>query len=579
MKYPDIFNPDLSRVGTAESQMYNLVAGELVTHVVRTSLGPRGMMKVYIDILGEETITKHGGAFLRKLDVDHPAAKTVIDGVNSVDNHVGDGTVSTAIVTGALLKEAKQLRIRGVPTAAIIRGFEFGMKAALDGLARIRFHTDRTDRNMMESLVRSCIRGKALGGGFDKVEDSVVQMIVNAMYCVTDLGGRRTDVDAVKIEEKIGNPSETRLVRGTIIDKPTDGPMMRRAVHDARILLINEPLERSRTKTESEVTITAPEMMGEFLRRETDNVTDAVKPILDSGADVVISRKGIDERAHELLCHSGIVSIRRVKYNDLWWLEKSTGASTCNDIHNISEDELGHADCIYERKIDGDRMFFVESHNNPRSVTLLLRASSKRYLDEFHRTALNALYVLRNFVESPHLVFGGGSCEAALAKIVREKGVSVKGREQVAALRFADALEEIPLTLAENLGMDRLDVLPGLRSLHYHAGLTDSKQGGTGSRQGGRTATWYGIDPDTRDVRDMSVGAVLETAIVKEQMIKTATETACMILNVNDLFIKDLIDNTHCHIDGTVHAHKDPGRNHNHWEQEGLEQRQMHHYY
>ena len=627
MKYPDLFNPDLSRMGTAESQMYNLVAGELVTRVVRSSLGPRGMSKVYIDILGEETITGHGGAFLRKVDVDHPAAKAMVDAVNTVDNHVGDGTTAAAILAGALLLHAKKMRAMRIPTASIISGYESGLEAALHDLENMRMYNgndtgrDDTGNDMMcnysilRRLVECCMAGSAIleltsgsnngivNGSSDydarhtNSNHGMIDLVVDAILCTTDAKTGLSHPDDVKIEEKQGNALQTELVRGTVIDKPIDDDQMPRVIHDARILLVSESLERSRTKTESEITITKPAQMGGFLSQESENVSNIVNSVISCGANVVISRKGIDAESQEALARLGIMSIRRVKHNDIWWLEKSTGAVTCTNITNIKHAELGHAERVYERSVGGDKMIFVESGlKRPGSVTLLLRASSKPYLDEFHRDVLNALYMARTFAESPYVVYGGGSCEAILAHGVRARALDTSGKAQVALGMFADALETIPMALAENAGMQTLDALPELRSAtcaactcHKRANMMYNHSGDIQNGKGGsRTTckpriptTWHGIDHATRTIRDMSPAGcnIIEPYGIKEQVLKSATEAACAILNVDDVFVKDLIDNTHCHIDGTVHAHKEPGRNHNHWEQEGLEQRQMHHHY
>lgn len=561
MKYPDLINPEISRVGTRESQMYNIIAGQLITETIKTSFGPRGMEKIYIDILGDATITKHGGAFLRKIDVDHPAAKTVVEAVNTVDTHVGDGTIASAVLIGALLKCAQDLLRKGISTAAITRGFEMGLEDSLKYLGEIKIKSDNTSMHIMRQLLDSSLEGKAI---FDSLSENtqIKKIIMDAVCSVADFYRQKVEVDDIKIEEKLGNSSDIQLVMGTVIDKTIDSSEMPKALKNARILLLNDPLETMRTKTESEIEIVSPHQMGQFLKQEGDDVLSLVRKVTDSGANVVISRKGISELAQESLAKSGIISIRRAKYNDLWWLEKSTGAKTCKDIEKISRDELGFASSVYEQNIGGDRMLFVESRK-PKSVTLLLRSNSKRYLDEFHRTAKNAIFVLRNFIENPFIVFGGGSCEAIIAQKIRKHSDSIEGREQLAVRGFADALEEIPLTLARNVGMNALDVLPCLRA----------RVAGSSGKQ------WYGINSLARSIGDVSSSGIVETAAVKEQMLKTAVETANMILNVDDVFMKDLIDNTHCHIDGTVHAHKDPGKNHNHWEQEGLEQRQMHHYY
>ena len=554
MKYPDILNPEMSRVGTADSQRYNIAAGILISEAVRTCLGPRGMEKMYVDILGEETVTKHGGAFLRKVDVDHPAAKAVVDAVNAVDTHVGDGTVSAAVLMGALLEGARRLLALGIPTASVIRGFETGSRLSLHALDAMGF---REGVGTRRRLAASCIECKAISDSLADA-DRVTDMILEAAASVTDTRTGTVDVDSVKIEEKTGVTTDMELVRGTVLDKPADSAAMPHALTTAPVLLLNDPLEASRTKTESIIEVSAVDDMGRFGEQEDADIMSTVAKVADSGARLVVSRKGIGELAQSYLARRGIITIRRAKYNDLWWLEKSTGARTCSSVESISSHELGMASRVYQRVVGGDEMVFVESEA-PGSVTLLLRAVSKRYLDEFHRTALNALKALRAFAGDPLFVYGGGSCEAALAMGLRQQAPLVEGSEQKAVYAFADALESIPATLARNAGMDVLDALPLLRNR-------------CAAEPGGR----WGIDAASRSVARIEV---VDARAVKEQVIKSATEGVNLILNVDDIFVKDLIDNTHCHIDGTVHAHKDPGRNHNHWEQEGLEQRQMHQYY
>ena len=558
MKYPDLFNPDISRVGLQESRMYNLVAGKLVTDIVRTSFGPRGMQKVYIDIIGEDTITKHGGAFLRKFDVDHPSAKAVIEAVNTVDTHVGDGTISAAILIGGLLKKAQEMVNTGIPIATITKGYERCLEYSLNQLDEIKIKANIHDKKMMECLLRTCLEGKPIFEIYDDPK-KITDMIINAVCSITDFTHEKISVDDIKIEEKRGNAEDIEVIKGTVIDKTIDSSSMPRIIENARVLLINQPLETMRTKTESEIEIVSPTQMSQFLKQEDLDLLCFVKKIEKSGANVVISRKGINEFIQDELAKKGIISMRRVKYNDLWWIEKATGAKTCENIESISSKELGFAKKIYEKKVGEDRMVFVEGDENPKSVTLLLSASSKRYLDEFHRNALNAFYVLRNFIENPHIVYGSGASEWMISQKIKEMGILLESKEQIVVEKFAEALEEITLTLAENVGMNVLDTFTELRTKDYDK--------------------WWGINSSTRKVEEVSSSNIIETAVVKEQIFKTAVETTNMILNVDDIFMKDLIDNTHCHIDGTVHAHKDGGKAHNHFEQEGLEQRQMHQYY
>ena len=562
MKYPGLLDDDISRVGTNEAQMYNLLSGTVVADLVKTCLGPRGMSKMYIDILGEDTLTKHGGAFLRKVDVDHPAAKSVIEAVNTVDTHVGDGTSSAAILIGSLLGNVKELLNLGIPTATIVRGYEMGLDIVLDSLDEIKIKQNNDNLEKMRELLITCIAGKTI---FDLQEDQtkIVDMIIEAVLDVADLKNNHFAIDDIKIEEKIGNITDIQLIKGTLIDKTIDSSAMPKCINDAKILLINEPLETMKTRYESEIEITSPEQMSQFLVQENNDLDHLVQNIVNSGANVVISRKGVNDFVQESLAKMGIISMRRVKYNDLWWLEKAVNTKTCESIEKISSHELGFASKIYEKTVGGDPMVFVEG-KSPKSVTILLRANSKRYLDELHRNILNAFHVLQNFIENPFVVWGAGSVEGLLSQKIKEQSVTIDGKEQLAVDKFADSILEIPLTLARNVGMDVLDTKTRLQAKFANSN--------------GKTK-WYGINSETRNISDMSLSKIIETVAVKQQIFKTAVEATNLILSVNDVFMKNIIDNTHCHVDGVVHAHHDPGKNHNHFEQEGLEQRQMHQYY
>lgn len=564
MKYPGILNHDVARVGIDESRKLNLIVGGMVTDVIKTSLGPRGMEKVFIDILGEDTITKHGGAFLRKIDVTHPVAKAIIEGVNTVDTHVGDGTISTAILIGMLSKKSQELLKMRIPTATIIRGYEKSLEFALDILEKIKKSESITNKEIMYSLVNSCLAGKAITNLITD-DISIPKLIVDAVWNIINFPKKEIDIDNIKIEEKAGNANSIQLVYGTVIDKTIDYSAMPRSIENAKILLLNEPLEIMRTKTEDQIEINSPEQMSLFLIQETIDIHERIKKIIESGAKIVISRKGINEVAQEYLAKEGIISIRRVKMNDIWWLEKSTGAKTCKNLENIGKDELGFAKKVYEKNVGGDKMVFIEGCINPKAVTILLRCNSKRYLDEFHRDVLNAIFVLRNFIENPFIVRGGGSTEAIIANRIRELSTTIEGREQIVVEKFADAIEEIPITLARNIGMNPIDTRTQLRSKYANCPKDIIK--------------WYGIDSVKRKISEIKTTDVVDLFVVKQQMIRTGVEVTNMILNVNDIFMKDEIDNTHCHIDGVVHAHHDGGKAHNHFEQEGIEQRQMHHYY
>ena len=564
MKYPGLLNHDVARVGVEESRKLNLIVGEMVTDAIKTSFGPRGMEKVFIDILGEDTITKHGGAFLRKIDVNHPVAKAIIEGVNTVDTHVGDGTISTAILIGMLLKKSQELLKMGIPPTTIIKGYEKSLEFALDILDKIKKEENINNNKIMYQLATSCLAGKAIASLISE-DVPIANLIVDAICRITNFQKKEIDIDDIKIEEKAGNVNNIQLVWGTIIDKTIDNSAMPRSIENAKILLLNEPLEIMRTKTDDQIEINSPEQMTLFLNQETVDIRAKIKHIANSGANVIVSRKGINSIAQEYLSKLGIISMRRVKMNDLMWLEKSTGAKICKNLEDISKSELGFAKKVYEKNVGGEKMVFLEGCSNPKSVTLLLRCSSKRYLDEFHRDALNVIYVLRNFIENSFIVRGGGSTEAIIANKIRDQSTTVEGREQIVIEKFADAIEEIPITLARNVGMDPIDTLTQLRSKYANCPKGVLK--------------WYGINSEKRKVSEIFPDEVIESLAVKQQIIKTGVGVTNMILNVNDIFMKDEIDNTHCHIDGVVHAHHDGGKAHDHFEQEGLEQRQMHHYY
>ncbi|MEE9563972.1 MAG: TCP-1/cpn60 chaperonin family protein, partial [Nitrosopumilaceae archaeon] len=304
MKYPELLNEDVARVGVQVARKYNIQAGILLTDVIKTSLGPRGLDKVYIDIQGDTTITKHGGAFLRKIDVDHPAAKAIIEGANAVDTNVGDGTITVAILIGALLKKANELLDNGIPPAIITRGYEKGSEFALEILSNITQKSDSTNRSVMHDLAISCLKGKAL---FNMSSDDIpiASMIIDAICTITNFTKNQIDVDNIKIEEKPGNVSDIELIKGVVIDKTIDNYAMPQSIENAKILLTNENLETFRTKTESEIIVNSPEQMSLFLNQESNDIIAKVRKIIDSGANVVISRKGIDSLAQECLAKAG----------------------------------------------------------------------------------------------------------------------------------------------------------------------------------------------------------------------------------------------------------------------------------
>ena len=562
-----ILADDITNAGRGETLIGNLLAASMLSDAIKTSFGPCGLEKMYIDIMGESIITKDGGTFLRKIDVEHPSAKVVIDGANTVDNSVGDGTKSSVILVGSLAKNAIELIKLGISPAVIITGYQRATELSLETLNEIS-ETRNLEKGIFFDLVRTALSSKSMSSLVDDSEN-LSKIIVDAVCSICDLKTNYIEVDDIKIEEKLGSASDTKLVKGVIIDKTIDNSLMPRQISNAKIILINEELDAVRTKTESEIIITSPEQMSSFLEAEKTEVLRKVKKIAESGANVVFSRKGISDMAQTYFARNGIISLRRVKENDLFWLEKATGAKICQTIEKISPSEIGSANQVYEKEIGDDKMVFVEGCKKPKAVTILIRANSKKYLDEFHRTVLDGIYVLRDFIQNPKIVGGGGAFEAIVANKIRKVMTSVEGREQLAMEKFADSLEQIPLTLATNAGMNYLSTLSALRSK-----ISSSNNG---------RCRWYGIDTNQRKITETFSKKILEPKIVKEQVIKTVNDVISILLEIDDIFMKTPAMFTHTHANGTTHTHKGGSLKHEHHNEKldrlGKEQRGSHHYY
>ena len=563
----DILADDVTNAGRSETLIGNLLAASMLSDAIKTSFGPCGLEKMYIDIMGESTITKDGATFLRKIDVEHPSAKVVIDGANTVDNNVGDGTKSSVILVGSLAKNAIELIKLGISPAVIVTGYQRAAKLSLEILNEIS-ETRNLEKGIFFDLVRTALSSKSMSSLVDDSEN-LSKIIVDAVCSVCNLKTNYIEVDDIKIEEKLGSASDTKLVKGVIIDKTIDSHLMPRQISNAKIILINEELDAVRTKTESEIVITSPEQMSLFLEAEKIDVLRKIKKIAESGANVVFSRKGISAIAQTYFTRNGIISLRRVKENDLSWLEKATGAKICQTIEKISPNEIGTANHVYEKEIGDDKMVFVEGCKKPKSVTILIRAHSKKYLDEFHRTILDGIYVLRDFIQNPKIVGGGGAFEAIAANKIRKVMNSVDGKEQLAMEKFADSLEQIPLTLATNAGMDYLSTLSALRSK-----ISSSNNG---------RCEWYGIDTNQRKITETFSKKIFEPKILKEQIIKTTNDVISILLEIDDIFMKTPEMFTHTHANGATHTHKGGSLKHEHHNEKldrlGKEQRGSHHYY
>ena len=565
-QFRQLFGEGVQRTQGNQARRYNLLAARLIADIVKSFLGPRGRDKMFIDIFGEITITKDGATFLRKIDVEHPAAKVVIEASNAVDNEVGDGTTSVVVFAGALLERADELLDLGIAPAIIADGYSDALDLSLNLLNTLSEKTMNSDRQIMLYLAQTCLNSKLLsiGGATDTL---ITSIIVDAIIAISDFQSKRIQTDNIKIEEKIGDPSETQLVRGIVIDKTIDNSAMPRARNDAKILLIDLELENKGTRIDAEIRVNSPEEFQSFSRGISDKLRNKVQRIIDSGANVVISRKGINLHAQILLAESNIISMKRVKENDMHWLERATGAKITNNLDDNSlSSYLGYARNVHESLVGQDKMVFVEDCNDAKSVTILLRSNSKATLDEYHRSVLDAIYVLRDFVVKPSIICGGGSFEAIIANNVKKLSNNTSGRKQIVIEKFAGALEEIPLTIARNAGMDELDTITELRSRTSQR--VDDK------------VRWYGINAIERKVDDMRLKRVLEPVLVKEQVLKTAVEVTNLLIRVDDVLMAKPVLNTHTHADGTQHSHSGGNKKHDHYfDKLGKQQRPMHHYY
>ena len=567
MKYTEqLFSEDLKRSQGEQARRYNFLAARLIADLIKNSLGPCGLEKIFIDILGEVTITKDGATLLRKIDVEHPAAKVIIEASNAVDNEVGDGTTSVVILAGALIENAEELLDLNIAPSIIADGYLEGLEASLEILDNISKTTKNSDREIMEGLVNTCLESKTISYIAAK-KNIITKLIVDAICIIADFSNDKIEINDIKIEEKTGNTSDIQLVKGVVLDKTIDNSAMPRVINDAKILLINEELEGKRTKAEAEIQITLPDQIRSYFDTESLTIRSKVQNIINSGANVVISQKGINLVAQYYLAKAGIVSIRRAKENDMLWIEKSTGARLIKDLNNITKDDLGYAGIVSEKIVGEDRIVFIEDCKNPKSVTLLLRANSKRILDEYHRSVLDALSVLGDFITKPKIVAGGGSVEAMIAAKIRTRANLVSGRKQIVIQKFADALEEIPLTIARNAGMSEIDTLTQLRSKHSISHNSDK-------------FNWYGINPIGRKIEEMLSKGIIEPSIVKEQIMKTAVEVTNLLIRVDDVLMAKPTMQTHTHDDGTQHSHAGGDKKHDHYfDRLGKKQRPMHHYY
>lgn len=575
-----LFGNGVKRTYGTQAMRYNLLAARLIADLVKGFLGPRGLEKMFIDILGEMIVTKDGATFLRKIDVEHPAAKVIIEASNAVDNAVGDGTTSVVVLAGALVQKAEDLLEMGISPAVISDGYHNALQMAIGIIRKVARNSTNYDRKIMKYLVDTCLRTKAVSHFTEEMK--IPSLVVDGICRVADFSKSYLDVDDIKIEEKIGISSDMQLVLGMVIDKTIDESSMPRIIENAQILLLDNDIQDERTKTDAEIRISDPTEVTHFLDNKTRNLVQKIQCVIKSGANVIFSRGGIDPLALNHFAKNRILTVRRVKENDLLWLAKATGAKVVKDLDTISSTDFGYAAKVYEKMVCDDKMVFVDGCSNPKSITFLLRASSKKILDEFHRTVLDSIYVLRNFIMEPKIVPGGGAVEAFIAKLIKDRSNLISGKEQIVIQKFAEALEEIPLTIAKNAGMNTMDIGTRLREKVYTQSLLNDSKIWKRDYQYKNSHDWYGINAIERKIDNMMNLHVMEPLMVKEQILITATEVIILLLRVDDVLMKKPVDmhgHTHTHIDGTTHSHKGGNKPHDHFDRLGKQQRPMHHYY
>jgi len=501
------------RTAGREAQRSNIMAAKAVAGAVRTTLGPKGMDKMLVDTLGDVVITNDGVTILKEMDIEHPAAKMMVEIAKTQDAEVGDGTTTAVVLAGELLKQAEGLLDQEIHPTVIASGFRAAADKSMDLLKSIAVKVSPKDQDLLMKIAVTAMTGKGTGSS----RDQLASLGVEAVRSVVDEDGS-VDIDNITVEKKVGGGiTDSQLVRGVVIDKERLHPNMPKKVVGAKIALLNAPIEIEKTEVDAKIEITSPDQLQAFLDQEETMLRDMVKHVVDSGANVVFVQKGIDDLAQHFLAKAGIYAIRRVKKSDMEKLARATGARVVTSISELSSEDLGKAGLVEERKISGDDMTFVEQCENPKSVSIILRGGTEHVVDELDRAMEDALRVVGVVVEDGMLVAGGGAPEVELALRLREYAATVGGREQLAIEAFADAMEVIPKTLAENAGLDQIDTLVALRSKH---------------EKGIKTA---GLDMDTGEPVDMLSLGVVEPLRVKTQAINSAAEAAVMILRIDDV--------------------------------------------
>ena len=505
-----------SRSRGREAQGNNIEAAKVVAEVVKSALGPKGMDKMLVDSFGDVTITSDGRTILDEMDIQHPAAKMMVEVAKTQDNEAGDGTTTAVIISGELLNKAQELIEKSVHPTVIIDGYRKAAEKALETLEKIAIKIDVESSDYLKKAAMTAMASKLVA----EHKEYLADIAVKAILAVAEKDGEKykADIDDVKVEKKPGESVRgTKLVQGIVLDKDIAHSGMPKRVEKAKIALLDCPLEIEKTEFDAKINIESPEQMEGFLKQEEDMLRNMVDKILKAGANVVLCEKGVDDMAQHFLARKGIMLVRRNKKSDMEKLAKATGGKIVTNLDALNADDLGYAALVEERKIGDDKMTFIEGCKHPKAVTILIRGGTQRIIDEAERSIHDALCVVRDLIEEPKVVAGGGAPELEVSRALRKYAETLPGREQLAVRAFAEAFEAIPSTLTENAGLDPIDILSELRSRHE------------------KGETWAGIEVISGKIQDMSKAGVFEPLAVKKQIVKSATEASTMLLKIDDV--------------------------------------------
>ena len=513
-----ILREGASRSRGREAQHANIMAARIVSESVKSALGPKGMDKMLVDSFGDVTITSDGRTVLDEMDIQHPAAKMMVEVAKTQDDEVGDGTTTAVIIAGELLGKAEDLIEKNVHPTVIIDGYRKAADKALETLEKMAIPVSSTDREWLKKVATTSMASKLVAEHKEQLADIASSAILHVAQKVEKQ--YNADIDDIMVEKKPGESmTETKLINGIVVDKEVVHPGMPKRVEKAKIALLDCPLEIEKTEFDAKINIESPEQMEAFLQQEESMLKDMVEKVAAKSANVVIAQKGIDDMAQHFLARKGILAVRRVKKSDMEKLSKATGGKIITNLDDITGKDLGYAELVEERKIGDDKMTFIEGCKNPRAVAILIRGGTERIVDEAERSIHDALCVARDVVKEPKILAGGGAPELEMAKALKDYAETLPGREQLAVRSYAEALESVPITLSENAGLDPIDIMSELRARH----------------EKGRGNSWIGIEVHEGKVKNMKAVGVFEPLAVKKQIIKSATEAATMILKIDDI--------------------------------------------